>query len=142
MRRAMFLTALLAIGAGAAIAQTDPIAARKEAMKAMGAAAGAAAKMMRGENAFDLAKVKAGLEAIQRSAKASPALYPDTSKSGDTKALPAVWEQKQRFGGLFAKLDSDAGAALAAIKDEASFKAEIGKVLGNCAACHNDFRAK
>ena len=27
-----------------------------------------------------------------------------------------------------------------AIKDEASFKAEMGKVLGNCKACHDVYR--
>ena len=31
-------------------------------------------------------------------------------------------------------------AAEAAIKDEATFKAEWGKVMGNCGACHKEYR--
>ena len=40
------------------------------------------------------------------------------------------------------KLEADAKAASAAITYEASFKANIGKVLGNCKGCHDDYRIK
>lgn len=143
MRRAFVLASLLALGAaGAAFAQSASIDQRKAQMKAMGGAAGALGKVLKGEEAFDLAKAKGALDTIAKSAKASVALYPADSKSGDTKALPAVWDNKTKFDGMLAKLEADAIAASAAIKDEASFKAEAGKVLGNCGACHNDFRAK
>lgn len=142
MRRITLLATFLAFGAGAVLAQSGVIDQRKAAMKAMGGAAGSISKMMKGEEAFDLAKVKTGLETFAKSAKASVALYPADSKDGDTKALPAIWENKAKFDGIFAKLEADANAALAAIKDEASFKAEAGKVFASCGACHNDFRAK
>lgn len=72
-----------------------------------------------------------------------PTLFPADSKTGgETKALPSIWENKAKFDGIFAKLDTDLAAAITAVKDEASFKAEAPKVLGNCGACHNDFRAK
>lgn len=141
MRRILVLASFLALGVGGAVAQ-DAIAARKALFKEMGAAAGPIGKMLRGEDAFDLAKVKAGLDLLGKNAKALPANFPENSKTGDTKALPVIWDNKPKFEGLFAKLASDAAAASAAIKDEASFKAEMGKVLGNCGACHNDFRAK
>ncbi|MCA0399581.1 MAG: cytochrome c [Proteobacteria bacterium] len=142
MRRITVLATFLAFGAGAVLAQSNVIDQRKAEMKAMGGAAGSISKMMKGEEAFDLAKVKTGLETLAKSAKASVALYPAESKTGDTKALPAIWDNKAKFDGLFAKLEADANTALAAIKDEASFKAEAGKVFANCGGCHTDFRAK
>lgn len=142
MRRTTILTAFLAFGVGAALAQSGVIDQRKAEMKAMGGAAGAIGKMLKGEEAFDLAKAKTGLETIAKNAKSGAALYPADSKTGDTKALPAIWDNKAKFDGIFAKLAADATAVNAAIKDEASFKAEAGKVFANCGACHNDFRAK
>lgn len=142
MRRVLVLASILALGVGAAVAQSNVIDQRKAAMKAMGGGAGPMGKMLKGEDAFDLAKVKTSLDAIAKNAKASVAFYPADSKAGDTKAQPAIWDNKAKFDGLFAKLEADATAAMAAIKDEASFKAEAGKVLGNCGACHTDFRAK
>lgn len=65
MRRTLVLVSVLAIGVGAAFAQSAAIGQRKEAFKAWGAAAGGMGKMLRGEDAFDLAKVQAGLKAIR-----------------------------------------------------------------------------
>ena len=142
MRRMLVLSTVLALGAGVALAQSNVIDQRKAEMKAMGGAAGPMGKMMKGEEAFDLAKVKAGLETIAKNAKNGPSLFPAGSDKGETKAQPAVWTDKAKFDGLFAKLAADATAASAAIKDEASFKAEAGKVLGNCGACHKEYRAQ
>ena len=142
MRRAIILASALVIGVGAAFAQSAVIDQRKAQMKEMGGAAGAISKMLKGEEAFDLAKVKTGLGTIAKNAKSSVALYPADSKTGDTKAQPAIWDNKAKFDGLFAKLEADANTALGAIKDEATFKAEAGKVFANCGGCHGDFRAK
>ena len=142
MRRTLLLASVIALGVGAAFAQSGPIDQRKAEMKAMGGAAGAMGKMLKGEEAFDLAKVKTGLETIAKNAKSGPALYLAGSGAGDTKAQAAIWTDKAKFDGLFAKLGTDAAAASAAIKDEATFKAEAGKVLGNCGACHKEYRAQ
>jgi cytochrome c556 len=142
MRRALVLVSLLALGAGVAFAQGSAIDQRKEQLKAMGAVAGPIGKMLRGEADFDLAKVQAGLKVIEANVKTLPALFPDESKTGDTKALPAIWENKKAFNDLFAKLGADAAAAGKVIKDEASFKAEMPKVLGDCGTCHKEYKAK
>lgn len=142
MRRTVIFASLFALGAGVALAQGSAIEQRKAKFKEMGGAAGPIGKMMRGEEAFDLAKVQAGLKTIQANAKVVATLFPPDSKTGDTKALPAIWDDKAKFDAFFPKLEAAAGAALAAIKDEATMKAEMPKVLGNCGGCHNDFRAK
>jgi cytochrome c556 len=38
------------------------------------------------------------------------------------------------------KLVADAKAAEGEIKDDASFKAELPKIMGNCGACHKEYR--
>jgi len=59
MKRVVLAIAVAALGITAVAAQSDPIAARKASMKAVGAAAGQGAKFMKGEEAFDLAKAQA-----------------------------------------------------------------------------------
>jgi cytochrome c556 len=141
MKRSLALAVALALGTTAVMAQ-DPIAQRKEQFKAWGAAVREPGAMLRGEAAFDLAKVQAALKLIGDTAPTLAAKFPAGSDKGDTKALPVIWEKKAEFDAIFTKLSGDAKAAAAAVKDEASYKAEMGKVLGNCGACHNTFRAK
>lgn len=143
MRRIVLASVLAAVAAGAAYAQSAAIGQRKEILKSWGQALRPVGPMLRGEAAFQLAPVEAALKTISGKAGEVAKLFPDDSKTGgDTKALPAIWQDKAKFDGIFVKLEADAKAALAAIKDEASFKANMPKVLGNCGACHNDFRAK
>jgi cytochrome c556 len=137
--------AAVAVGAGltAAIAQSDPIADRKKIYKSFGAAAREPGLMLRGQVPFDLNKVQAALRTFEDGTKHLPNMFPDNSKTGgDTEALPVIWEQKEKFNGLFAKLQSESAAALTSIKDEATFKAQFPKILQNCGGCHETFRKK
>jgi cytochrome c556 len=143
MIRMLSVTAMIAIGASFAYAQgmgSQAISDRKALMKQQAAAAKDPASMLKGEMAFDLAKVQASLKTLQETATKAKGLFPDDSKSGDTAALPAVWEKKADFNAGFDKLGADAKAAAAAIKDEVSFKAEWAKVAGNCGGCHREYR--
>jgi cytochrome c556 len=127
----------------ASAATSDPIAERQKILKSFGEATKPVAAMLKGQEAFDLAKVEGALKTYVDGTKALPRLFPDNSKTGEkTEALPRIWEEKPRFEAIFTKFGSDAAAASTAITDEASFKANIGKVLGNCKACHDDFREK
>jgi cytochrome c556 len=98
---------------------------------------------MKGETPFNNAVVEKALATYIDGAKKLPALFPDNSKTGEeTAALPKIWEEKASFEGIYARLGTDATAAAAAIKDEATLKANFGKILGDCKACHDDYRAK
>jgi cytochrome c556 len=133
----------IAIGGSLAYAQsmgTQAIADRKALMKEQSAAGKGPAAMLKGDMPFDLAKVQASLKKLQETAAKAKTLFPDDSKTGDTAALPAIWEKKADVMAKFDKLGADAKAAAAAIKDEASFKAEWGKVAGNCGGCHKVYR--
>jgi len=136
---AMFLTSF----ATSVYADGDAVQQRQELLKAIGDAAKPVAAMLKGEAPFELATVKASLATVSANAKKLPALFPDDSKAGhDTHALPGIWSDKEKFNGLFQKLDSDATAASSTITDLPSLKAEMPKVFADCKACHDDFRAK
>jgi cytochrome c556 len=143
MKRTIFVAGLLALGVGAAIAQSDVVKQRQDLMKQMGAQTRPIGSMLRGQEPFDLSKVQAGLKVFSENSQKAAPLFPENSKNvGDTEALPSVWENKSKFEANMTKLHQDAQTAMASIKDEASFKAEMPKVLQNCGACHNDFRKK
>jgi cytochrome c556 len=142
MIRTVSVVAALAIGATVAFAQNlDAIKARKDSMKAVGAAAGVGGKMMKGEEKFDLAKVQASLKVYQTEAGKQKDFYPANAKTGgETTALPKIWDNMADFQSKFVKLAGDAKAAEGTIKDEASFKTEWPKVMSNCGGCHKEYR--
>jgi cytochrome c556 len=144
MLRIVAAAGALALGATVVLAQnSDAIKQRQAAMKANGGAAKVLAAMMKGEAAFDLAKVKASLNVFQEQAGKLKSLFPDDSKTGEnTGALPAVWENKADFLGRIDKLGADAKAVESTIKDEASFKTEWAKFVSEeCGGCHKLYRA-
>jgi cytochrome c556 len=143
MKRTIFIASLLALGVTAAIAQSDVVEQRQDLMKQMGAQTRPIGGMMRGQEPFDLAKVQASLKVFSDNAQKATPLFPENSKGvGDTEALPSIWENKAKFDAALTKFGQDAQTAMASIKDEASFKTEMPKVLSNCGSCHNDFRKK
>jgi cytochrome c556 len=138
--RTVLAVAALAVGVTAVVAQQDPIAERKALMKANGQQAGIGGKMAKGEEPFALDKAKKIFTTYADSAAKAPALFPDNSKTGDTRALPAIWEKKEDFNAKLAKFGSDAKAAEAKVKDLDSFKAEYAEVQKNCGGCHQPYR--
>jgi cytochrome c556 len=144
MIRILIALGVLAIGVEAATPQNlDVIKERRQEMKDNGAAAGAAAKMLKGQAPFDLAAAQAALKTFIDVSKKMPGLFPEDSKTGGgTHALPAVWSDKADVDARFAKFGQDATAALAAIKDEASFKAQFPPIFDNCGGCHQRYRAR
>jgi cytochrome c556 len=143
MKRTVFVASLLALGVTAAIAQSNVVEQRQNLMKEMGAQTRPLGGMMRGQEPFDLAKVQSGLKVFAENSKKFVTLFPESSKNAEkTEALPAIWDNKAKFEAVGTKLSTDAQTAMTTIKDEASFKAEMPKVLQNCGACHNEFRKK
>ena len=141
MMRWALVGLVLAFGVSAVFADGDSIAQRRALMKANGKAAGVIAGMLKGAP-FDLAAAQAALKTFSDAAAKAPALFPDDSKTGDTNALPAIWDNKADFEARFAKFGKDAAAASAAITDEASFKAKAPGIFSNCGGCHEHYRAK
>jgi cytochrome c556 len=141
---AVFAVAVIALGVGIAVAQQDPIAARRALMKANGDQAKAGAAMIKGEAPFDLGKVKQIFAAFEEAAAKAPSLFPDNSKTGgETAADPKIWENMDDFKARFAKLGADAKDAVAKVTDLDSFKAAFGSIGKNdCGGCHEKYRIK
>src|SRR5262245_29571675 len=138
---------VLAIGAVALAAtavtaqQQDPIKARQAIMKANGQQAQLGTKMSKGEEPFTVEKGKKVFATYQDVAKAH-ALFPESSKTGETAALPAIWENKADFEARLTKLANEAKAAEGKVTDLDSFKAEFTEVMKNCGGCHQTYRKR
>lgn len=141
MKRLVLTCLILAAGVGAVLADSDAIAQRRALMKANGAATKNVVGMLKGAP-FDLVAVQAALKSYGEAAAKVPALLPDDSKTGDTNALPAIWENKADVLARFAKLAQDVAAASTGIVDQATFQAQMPGVLKNCGGCHEKYRAK
>jgi len=134
---------LIAFGASVVLAQQDPVAARKALMKANGQAAGALAKMLKGEAPFDPATAPKSFATFEDAAAKMPSLFPDNSKTGgETGAAPKIWEDMADVKARFVKLGQDSKAAGASVKDLDSLKAAVQAVGKNCNDCHELYRVK
>jgi cytochrome c556 len=144
MIRIVFTVAAVALGASIAIADQDPIAARRALMKANGDEAKAGVAMIKGEAPFDLAKAHKIFETFETAAQKMPELFPDASKTGgDTAARLEIWQNMDDVKARFAKLATDAKAADADVKDLDTFKASFGAIGKNdCGGCHEKYRIK
>jgi cytochrome c556 len=144
MVRVMLAAAALVLAASLAVAQSDPIAARKALMKANGQQAKIGAAIAKGEAPFDAAKVEVIFKTFAEAAEKAPTLFPDNSKTGGkTEALPAIWKNKADFESRLAKFGEDVKAARTEVKDLASFKAVwSGLIRKNCTGCHEKYVQK
>jgi cytochrome c556 len=142
IRRILLASAIGSLGITAVLAQSDPIAARKALMKENGAQSRVASEMIAGKQPFDLAKAKNVLKTFAAVSEKSKSLYPESSKTGDTAALPAVWENKADFDAKLVKLGTDAKAAEGKVTDLDSFKAVMGEVGKDCGGCHRTYRKR
>jgi cytochrome c556 len=141
MRRIAAVAAACAVFATAAYAQNAAgIAARKAALKEIGGATGSLSKIVKGEAPFDNAAVQSALKTIETKSIDLKGLFGDDTKTGETNTLPVAFEKKADLLARFDKMAADAKAVAAAVKDEATLKAEFGKVGANCGGCHKEYR--
>jgi cytochrome c556 len=137
MLRIAAIAAACAVCVTAAFAQNAAvIKERREAMRTIAKAGSGPFRMTKGDIPFELAPVQATLKTIIEQAPKFKTLFPDDSKTGDTDATAAIWAKRAEFNALVDKWASDAVAVQAAIKDEASFKAEYPKLTQACGGCH------
>jgi cytochrome c556 len=143
MFRTVLAVVAIAVGATAVIAQSDPIAARRQHMKDLGAQTKTGAGMAKGEIPYDQAKAQAIFATYVEAGSKIPDLFPDTSKTGgETAALPTIWENRADFKSKSDKFVADAKAAQTSVKDADTFKSAFGGLTKNCGGCHETYRAK
>jgi len=132
----------VALGIGAVLAQSDPIAARMTLMKGNNDNARIAVQMMRGQMPFDAAKVDAAFAQWADTAQKLPGLFPDNSKTGQkTRAASKIWVTKADFDVKAAEF----GKVVAENREKAKssvdgLRAAIPVVGNACDNCHKDYR--
>ena len=95
MLRVVAVVAVLTVGVTAVWAQNaEGIAARRDAMKALGKAWKGPSDMAKGDMPFNLATVQASLKTIEEGATKAKGLFGDDTKTGETDALPSAFENK------------------------------------------------
>jgi cytochrome c556 len=143
MLRTMLLTAALAVGATAVLAQGDPIATRKQTMKGVGDATKIGSAMAKGEAPFDAAKAKEILQVYANAADKMHTYFPESSKTGgETTAAPKIWESQAEFRKRFDDWAAEIKKASSQTNDLESFKAAFGNLTKACGGCHETFRVK
>ena len=128
----------LGIAAGGLAQDLTPeqaVEARQAAMKSNGATLKAA-------GALSGAEAVAAADTLIKNFTDLPALFPENSIVGDSKALPVIWENLDEFNGLFAKQLDNAKALKVAAEagDAAAYAATIKAMGGVCGECHEKFR--
>lgn len=140
--RTTILALVIGLSAGAVMAQSDPIAARRALMKGNNDNARAMVQTMREQKPFDAAAVEAAFAQWADTAQKLPGLFPENSKTGgDTRATPKIWQNKKDFDEKAAAF----GKAVAENRDKAKesldgLKAAIPVVGKMCDGCHEDYR--
>lgn len=143
MNRSVLAVAAIAIGITAVAAQSDPIAARRQHMKDVGAQTKTGGGMAKGDIPYDQGKAQGIFAAYVEAGTKLPTLFPETSKTGgDTAALPTVWTNAADFKAKSDKFVADSKAAQTSVKDLDTFKASFSNVTKNCGGCHETYRAK
>jgi cytochrome c556 len=148
-RTAVGAALVIALGAvaGVALAQVKPdvlVKQRQSAMTLIGKYFGPLGGMAQGKVPFD-AKI------VQRNADYLAALsqmpwdgFDPSTKSEKSRALPAVFEQSDKFKDAGQRMQSEVQKLQQVAKggDENAIKSQIAAVGKACANCHDDFRQK
>lgn len=146
MKRIVVVAAMLALSAGAVVAQQDQVKKTQAMMKDNGKNAGALAAMIKGEKPYDQATVNAALAQFEDTGKQLPTLFPESMKGvkldGDYAPSPKIWEDKAGFAQHAASFAKAVDDAKGKIKDVDTLKAELGVIGKQCGGCHETYRLK
>ncbi len=137
------LGALTTLPAGAQDA-SNPIEQRQKLMKQNGKDAKAAGQMLKGEAAFDPAKVEQIFSEMHDVSMKFGDLFPEDSKTGGkTEAAPTIWTKPEAFKAALTKFQGDTKTAMDAKPQSLdAFKQQFGMVAENCKSCHKEFRVE
>jgi len=142
MIRTVLVTAVVAVGVTAVVAQTDPIAARKDLMKQSNKYAKSVNGMVKGEEPFTSETVAAAFATWDKASNEFGKHFPDNAKEGgNTRAKAAIWEKRKDFDAKLAAFSK----AVAEGKPKASsldgVKAAMPAINDGCSNCHELYRA-
>jgi len=142
MKRLVLAAAFATLGITAVTAQSDPIAARKALMKENNNQVLIARQMIDGTQPFNLARARNVFATFGGVASKGRDLWPDSSKTGESASLPAIWDNKADFEARLAAFSADAKLLEGKVTDLDSFKEQLREIGKHCGSCHNAYRQK
>ncbi|MFZ5547431.1 MAG: c-type cytochrome [Pseudomonadota bacterium] len=120
----------------------DAIKYRKAAFTLMANHFGRVAAMASGRAPFDAAAAQANADLVVTLSKLPYAGFIDGTSSGDTKAKPEIWSERDKFNAAAGKMQEEVVKLSAAAKtgNLDQVKAAVGEVGKSCKACHDNYR--
>ena len=138
------LAATAVLGGSAAIAQDykNHVKARQGVMWVQAINLGTLGAMAKGEMEYDAEAATSAAKSLHATSMIDIAtLFPEGSQ-GDTRALPAIWEDMDGFQEAW---DAFGAAAEKAAAEAGNGKEALGPLMGalggSCGGCHDDYRA-
>jgi cytochrome c556 len=120
-----------------------PIRDRHELMEAQGQQAENIKNAFNmGVEGFDVAIIQRAAQAIAMSAGQIPSLFPKGSTDPNSRALPAIWDNWDKFTQLATQLQ-DQATSLANAADsgqDEKLNDKAKKMFATCKSCHDQFR--
>jgi cytochrome c556 len=120
-----------------------PIRDRHELMKSMGEEAQAINDAFNmGAEGMDTGVIQRGAQVISMNAARIPTLFPKGSTDPNSRALPKIWDNWDKFEQLAKQLQDRAMALsnAAGSQTDENFKEKSDKVFATCKSCHDQFR--
>jgi cytochrome c556 len=130
-----------------ALAQAKPevlVKQRQAAMTLLGKYFGPMAAMAQGKAPFNASVVQRNAGFVDNLSRMPWDGFDASTRSLDTKALPAVFGDAAKFREAASRMENEAAKLVAVSRsgDEGATKAQIGALGKSCGGCHNDFRQK
>jgi cytochrome c556 len=144
---AVLLAVSLGAGTGAALAQVKPelmVKQRQSVMTLQGKYFGPLAAMAQGKAPYNADIVKRNAAFLDNLTRMPWDAFDPATKDVKSNALPAIWEQQDKFKEAASRLENEAHKLyqVAQSGDEAAVKTQIGAVGKACGGCHESFRQK
>ncbi|MFD2649075.1 c-type cytochrome [Devosia albogilva] len=140
------LAGLLTLGALTAFAQEafTPPATPEEAVEMRQALMREDGGILRSAGNLTGVDAVAAMQTLETNYSHIPDLFPENSIVGDSKALPAIWENWDAFVAIVDKGREAAaqGRAAAEAGDTATYTASLRTIGGTCGECHQQFRTE
>ncbi len=94
------------------------------------------------QEGFDTAVIQRSADILAQNAHRMTALFPKGSTDPKSRALPAIWENWDKFVQNAKDLETSAQSLsmAAASEDDENLKEKSQKVFANCKSCHDQFR--
>jgi cytochrome c556 len=139
--------AALAVAATAAAAQAKPevlVKQRQAVMTLQGKYFGPLAAMAQGKVPYNAQAAQRNAGFLDNLSRMAWDGFDPSTKGEKSRALPAIWEQSDKFKAATAQLENETAKLyqLTRSGDEAAVKAQIGAVGKQCGSCHDNFRQK